>query len=586
MSFIFRVFRKRWKRAPKKAPKVSIQEPPEVSSTASDMFPDCDFDVAFRVSSDADINSFHQSMEHISLQESSLSSDPYGGSSTSSLGTSKKVKFFVSEIDLLPLLNESRWLEVKRQLRRLQKHGSSQDICRVLTRRNDSEGESILHIAAWKAPPGLFHMMVSMLPEVDRTTCLSLEDKDGNTPFHLLCANLNGDCVDFSIVEDTLMRDIGILCKPNSYGDTCLHLLIASDAFSMTQAEECKEVAAIEKLSEGVFTKVGTEALLSCKNVKGLNLLHIAIANQVHGGVLSQLLRLAPACAKDADNRGMLPLHYTAGASFIAASFVEELIQVYPDSIMQQDKNGDTSLHLQLVNITRRQNANDDQNMIQVIEFLMGEKQQLGHGDESVSSPMLIQNREGLTPLHVCALFGVPSELTKILMGSSFVDDSFGLKTNDGSSALHLACRSEHISELADLIEFLSSKKGACSIADNEGLTPLINAVQNPDVSVEVVKILCHAYPEGLTISKNGMIVLHQALSMGPNANAGVVKALLKAAPKTINVAWKGNSVLTEALKCGVPKSVVKVLMEKLNYKKAKKSKRTKRASTTTTSRC
>ncbi|GAX16162.1 hypothetical protein FisN_3Hh357 [Fistulifera solaris] len=548
------------------------------------MFPDCDFDVAFRVSSDADVNSFQQSMEQISLQESSLSSDPYGGSSTSSLGENKKVKYRASAIDLLPLLNESQWLEVKRQLSRLQKYGSLQDISRVLTKRDDSEGESILHIAAWKAPPGLFHIMVSILPEVDRTTCLSLEDKDGNTPFHLLCANLSGDCVDFSIVKDTLMRDIGILSKPNSYGDTCLHLLIASDAFSMTQTVECKDVSAIEELSENVFTKVGTEALSSCKNMKGLNLLHIAIANQVHRGVLSQLLRLAPACAMDADNRGMIPLHYIAGAPLIAASFIEELIKAYPDSISQQDKNGDTPLHLQLVSSTQRQNANDDQNLIDVTEFLLGEKEELEHGDKSVSSPMLTQNKEGLTPLHVCALFGVPSVLTKILLESSLVNESDSLKTDDGSCALHLACRSEQVSEMVDFIQFLSSKTGACSIVDNEGRTPLVVAVQNSDVSVDVVKVLCRAYPESLTTSRNGMIALHHALNMGPDANAGVVKALLKAAPKTIDVAWNGNSVLTEALKCGVPKSVTKVLMERLNSKVAKKSKRKKRASSTTTS--
>jgi ankyrin repeat protein len=280
----------------------------------------------------------------------------------------------------------------------------------------------------------------------------------------------------------------------------------------------------------------------------------------------------------------MLPLHYVAGAPLISASFVEELIKVYPDSIMQQDKNGDTPLHLQLVNTTNRQNANGDQNTIQVTELLLGEKEDLGHGDKSASSPMLIQNSDGLSPLHVCALFGVPFELTKILMESSFVDEAVRLKTDDGSCALHLACRSEQVSEMVNFIQVLSSKKGACSIADNEGRTPLINAVQNPDASVDVVKILCRAYPEGLIVNENGTIALHEALSMGPNANAGVVKALLKAAPKTINVVWEGNSVLTEALKCRVPKSVTKVLMEKLCSKEATKSKRTSRSSMTTTS--
>ena len=259
---MFKVFRKRWKRAPIKPPKASIKEPQDVSSTGSDMFSNCDFDVEFRVGgrnedSEIDKESFHRPVEQISLQESSPETSP---------GRRKNAKVPVSAIDFFSLFNDNEWVDVKRQLRRLQKNGDPREICRILTSR-DSRNESILHIAAWKAPPRLFHFMVHMVPESNRTDCLLLEDKDGNTAFHLLCANLSADCVEFSFIEDTLMLDIGILKKQNAYGDTCLHLLIASEALSMSQPVQCNEEAAIEQLAVGILSQMETASLTACKNV-------------------------------------------------------------------------------------------------------------------------------------------------------------------------------------------------------------------------------------------------------------------------------------------------------------------------------
>lgn len=551
-----------------------------MSSTGSDRFSNCDFDVEFRVGGrDGDTNNddreivdkgvFRNPVEEITLQDSSPRTSPE---------RSKSDTDHLPEMDLLSLFNDSKWQHVKKQLRRLQKHENPQEICRVLTRR-DSNDESILHIAAWKAPPGLFQFMVRLIPERKRADCLSLEDKDGNTPFHLLCANLTVDCVDFSVVEDTLMLDIGVLDKPNSYGDTSLHLLIASDALSMTQPVECDEETAIEHLAGSILSKLGTERLSLCKNAKGLTLLHIAIANQARAGVLSHLLRLIPGSSKDADERGMLPLHFIAGSPLVPASFVQELIKVHPESITSRDTNGDTPLHLQIVNASGRQNTKIDQNVIQVTELLLAEKPgELVSGDDNPPSPMMIQNNDGLTPLHVCAIFGAPSELTGILVMSTFTDESALFKSETGATALHLVCESEKVREIVHVVRRLSSTKEACSSTDNEGRTPLVAAVQNPKVSAEVIKILCRAYPEGLTIAVNGMIALHHALNKGPDSDAAVVKALLKAAPETINVTWKGNSVLSEASKCGVPASVVKVLADKLRSKDAKKSKRATRA--------
>lgn len=577
---MFRVFRTKWKRASRKPPEPSkdSKSPPDGSSHGSDIFSNFDFDVEFRVGGshedtnhddDAiDISPFSKPAEEISMQESSFSDCLVESPKKSSSKSKKEVKIPVSDVNLFPIFEESEWLDAKRQLFRLQKHGTSDDIRNVFTKRNSSD-ESILHIAAWKAPPGLFSFMISMVHELDRVKCLSLKDKDGNTPFHLLCANLNVDCVDFSIVKDILMLETGVLDKPNSYGDTPLHLLVASDALSMTQTPAFNEEAAIEDIVSTVLTQVGTDRLSSCKNAKGLTILHVAVANQVRMGVLSQLLRLLPSCTKHADERGMLPLHYVAASPLLPASIVEQLINIYPESIRIQDNNGDTPLHLQIVN-AGRQDAEVDYNVIRVTELLLGEK----HGKltrrkssgsrDSAPSLMLIQNNEGLTPLHACAIFWTPAELTRMLVDSPFADESALLKTRMGATALHLACESEHVHEIVDNIRLLSSKKSACAATDSEGRSPLVVAAQNSNASAEVVKALYRAYPEALTSpDRSGRIVLHHALSLGPNAKAVVVKELLKAAPETLKITWKGNTLLSEACKCGVPASVTKVLLSK-----------------------
>jgi hypothetical protein len=233
-------------------------------------------------------------------------------------------------------------------------------------------------------------------------------------------------------------------------------------------------------------------------------------------------------------------VHYVAAFGGLPWTSAEQLVKVCPDSISCQTVNGDTPLHLLVANAKRniedrvRTGIPDDehhgehQNYCYFVDRQTTKLTELliGTGDEE-KSPLLIQNMEGLTPLHCCAVFNTPVQLTNILMdqrNTGYSRISSVLVSKSGSTALHLAVSSPTLSTKQTEDKALSRQQNAkaniaalatsqaCAMFDASERTPLMLAVQNTKASSAIIKTLLDMCPESAkaTTSK-GFLPLHLA---------------------------------------------------------------------------
>ena len=477
------------------------------------------------------------------------------------------------DVILFSLFRRNKWRDIATVMSYLQKNASLKDLRHIFTATNKDD-ETILHVAAWKAPQKLTLRILETIPDSHRKEYLLLPDGEGNTPLHLACANLD-EKDDYIVIKNVLLLAPEALETCNYNGDTPLHLLVASDAF--TQSSDFAVEVAAEEAITSMLNMVGPHNV-SRQNYSGLSLLHVAIGNHAHERVLVQLLTMAPDAAQVRDKRGMLPLHYVAasmGASKIPWTFVGQLIGAFSESVLCLTDNGDSPLHLLMSNTGQNCEKKQilDRNTTKLAEFLIGSNRSCGRekGDESIdlaASPLMVQNNEMLSPLHACAMYNTPPQLTRRLMESPFASTASALTTQFGATALHLLCASRKVSESIGNIDALATPE-ACAVVDGNDRTPLVVAVQNARSSSSVIKTLCRAYPEALTMeTRSGFLPLHLAVQ-SRKVRPSIVKALIKEAPRTVAAVTRisGNTVLHEACKHGASIDVVKLLLEK--YPKA-----------------
>lgn len=453
-------------------------------------------------------------------------------------------------LDLHALITEGEWKQLRKALERMHEEASEEDLAEVFGRRN-SEGETPLHTAAWKASTKIVVQMLNLVPEYDRDHYVLAVDHFGNTPLHLACANLvrGGDV---QRIKNLVRLGPEALEMPNQHGDTPMHLLMMSSA--LQRADDFKAEAVAEDLVDSLF-KLCRSGLLG--NQSGATLLHVSIALSTYERVQHRLLELEPAAAKVVDHHGLLPIHYVAafGTPWTVA---ERLLEIYPASINCTTKDGDTPLHLLMSNSHKFLKPDGkfvDRNTTKIAELLVG--------DGSSKSPVLTKNKDQLNPLHAAALFNVPVQLTKIQMDSAGGKMASLDPSASGATALHLACASRVGKKAVENVQTLCSRE-ACAMQDCKGRTPLVVAVKNHKVSRKTVKCLVKQYPEAANqASSNGHLPLHYAVQ-SKKAKESIVKTLLKAHPEGAKaVTNKGNTPLHEACKHRAPCEVVKMLVEK-----------------------
>jgi ankyrin repeat protein len=390
-----------------------------------------------------------------------------------------------SALDLLSLLGQNEWKKLRKTLTNLQETAGNATVRRVLMATTKKRKETPLHVAVWKAPPHLtlamFELLLLQSPDDCKDVMLQ-KDVDGNTPLHLACANVQDASSKFTVIRNALLLAPQALEMANLHGDTPLHLLVASKAFS--SCKEGSDATAAEQAVASLLLMAPVVATRQNKN--GLTLLHVAIANQAQEQVILKLLKIAPQAAQIADCRGMLPLHYVAAFFFqtrnISMPTVEKLLRAEPDGIYSQTMEGDTPLHLLMSNARqqiKKDGVVDDHSTAELVELLIG--------------AISVTNNEGLSPLHVCVLFDTPLDLVRLVMEVSPIaaTKASALTTPQGDTALHLACKRKYANE--KLVKVLTTSK-ACCTKDRCGRTPLEVALQSKKFSSSVVKSLLLAY--------------------------------------------------------------------------------------------
>lgn len=417
-------------------------------------------------------------------------------------------------------------------------------------------GEMPLHTLAWKAPPVLTAYMLDIPPRSLVRELLLQVDSFGNTPLHLACANVDEN-LDLTVVKELLMIAPEALEFQNTNGDYPLHLLITSPAFK--RGQDFQVEAACEEALSALLD--GSRYLALAQNRKGLTLLHCAIAHGAHERVLDRLLKVAPQACKVSSESGMLPIHFVAAFSGTPWTIASQILFHDPKGLNAQTVHGDTPLHLLLSNAHKH--INEDQllsrNTIKLGELLVGK-------EDSADSPLFTANEESMYPLHCCARFESPAQLTRLLMSRPHAMYAAALTSSFGSTALHLLCASPNISSPRSMenIDALASEE-ACLIQDDNHRTPLMVAVQNGQSSAAVVKTLCQVGKEAAVIPMlRDFYPLHLAVQ-SEKVKEPVVSALIKAAgTKALGlVTTSGNTVLHEACLNEAPASVITLLVEK-----------------------
>jgi ankyrin repeat protein len=151
----------------------------------------------------------------------------------------------------------------------------------------------------------------------------------------------------------------------------------------------------------------------------------------------------------------------------------------------------------------------------------------IGTGEEELS-PLLMQNDEGLTPLHCCILFDAPAQLTRHILEHSSTDliaTALTMTSETGSTALHLAVAALSSQTSADNGNHAEWKKNAmenfkaalspeaCAVFNAHDQTPLMLAVQkSKKVSATVVRALLKELPKSSrTRNAKNFLPLHLA---------------------------------------------------------------------------
>ena len=450
---------------------------------------------------------------------------------------------------------------------------------------NPNDSTTPLHTACWKAPPTLALMLIRLLPSSrELSGIFTARDGDDNTALHLCCANLermvDGDSsgasggINTSVLEALVKAAPRALKMQNAEGDTPLQMLVSSSAClpkTWDLSPESRNYDSAGISSEHVLNLLlnaggGEEAIM--KDMTGATPLHVAIAAGAHGRVIDTLIAAAPQALKMPDNRGMLPMHYVAAFCRTPMASVKRMLEIYGDALFAHTTNGDTPLHLLVSNSSniiqaKSNRAGDDskdegpmldRNMVRIVEALMGPA-------DGGRSPLIMTNREKLTPLHCCALFDAPPRLSQLLMTHPSAKEASAMANSFGATPLHLASAQPSVAQSIATVLAVGTPEAA-AVKDRLKRTPLHVASQNVHATPHLIKALAQLHPQATAEkTQRGHLPLH--LAAQSQAKETVIKALIKAYPKATQAKNKSsNTPLHDAAKYRASVGAVKLLLE------------------------
>jgi ankyrin repeat protein len=488
------------------------------------------------------------------------------------------------------VLEKASWKELHQYIIELSKSSDPTEIAAQLSIPHPRDGGTTLHVASWKAPPSLGAMMIQLMPENSREMAVlqSIRDGEGNTPLHLCCGNLEytEDGIDYLAVLKAIVKVApkSAWTMQNSEGDTPLHMLVTSSlcAASVGAADDggVNNKRSAEKLAlEAVklALKADTVDCATMKERTGATPLHVALAHGAHDCVIEALLDAAPSAAEVEDGRGMLPLHWAAAFGRVGHGVVKRLINAYPQAVTCVSIDGDIPLHLAVANATidggddgrsgSGSSSNDgkvDRNRLKIVELLMNDtalKSSPFRDASDVTSPILTANREKLTPLHCCALFDAPSQISKLLMKHQDANKASSMTNSFGATPLHLAAAQPGVSQSIATVLSIGTPDAA-AVQDRLKRTPLHVAAQNTYATSLLIKTLAELNPGAAGVkTQRGHLPLH--LAAQSQAKEPVIRALIKAYPAAAEAKNKSNNTpLHDAAKYRASLGVVKMLYE------------------------
>jgi hypothetical protein len=122
----------------------------------------------------------------------------------------------LESIDLLELIESSCWKELRRAIAVLALPSSDHDLVMRTLSSTNARGETPVHTLAWKAPTEL---VLQALNVRGVSSCLTMCDRDLNTPLHLACANVTNRS-EFAVIRNMANMAPQALALQNEHGDT------------------------------------------------------------------------------------------------------------------------------------------------------------------------------------------------------------------------------------------------------------------------------------------------------------------------------------------------------------------------------
>lgn len=461
------------------------------------------------------------------------------------------------------LIDANDWKTLLEHMATL-RNESSEHITYELTKTDPSQGATVLLRVVANAPIFLTKLLLSIVPFGSRRDILLLADNDGNTALHVACKGLQAQqkthTMDGAVIKTLAIGAPEAHELQNNDGDIPLSLLLTSDAMKATSDPD---LVAIESPAQDLVRTILVDrpSLTSIPNKQDQTLLHVAAANNVHQRVLLLLLANAEFAADVSDAHGKLPLHYVA-STFTSAlpplDFAEQLILIAPEALTTPCSGGNTPLHLLVKNIEVSVQNQDERSSFgteQLTEAL------LGRSPVESMCPLLVKNKDGMTPLHYCAQYSTPASLVKILMRSQLSRKAANLLNLEKKTPLHIACESSLIPSMVDLIKLVGTEESSTK-KDAKGRTPILLAAENPECTAAAMQALLDVNPKMAKVENlKGRLPLHVVLKK--NAKKDIVRALLTAYPKaTKSIFDGGNGIFHEMCQFKTPSSIIKELLE------------------------
>jgi ankyrin repeat protein len=441
--------------------------------------------------------------------------------------------------------------------------------------------------------------MIRLLPRDAReiNVLMGIRDGQGNTPLHLCCGNLEyreggGDFCLAALKEIVKVAPTKAWSMQNFEGDTPLHMLVTSQLCSADLSSSFNGITnnstspllssasklALEAVDLALFC--GTESL-TVRERTGATPLHVALAHGAHACVIEALLDAAPTAVMVEDARGMLPLHWAAAFGRASVNVVKRLIDEHPHALVHPTIDGDIPLHLIVANSMieeedgkRRDssgaggiaggvdNNKVDKSRLKMVELLLQDPgRAVTSRDGDMMTPILTTNREKLTPLHCCALFDAPPQISKLLMKHPDANAASAMTNSFGATPLHLAAAQPGVSQSIATVLAIGTPDAA-SVQDRLKRTPLHVAAQNTYATNLLIKTLAELNPGAAAVkTQRGHLPLH--LAAQSQAKEPVIRALIKAYPAAAEARNKSNNTpLHDAAKYRASLGVVKLLLD------------------------